>query len=327
MLAAVFERYGPPEVVHLAERPLPEPGPGEVRVRVHTSVVGSADAAGRSGSPWFARLFFGLRRPRREVLGTDFAGAVDAVGPGASLVIGDRVFGFTGPNGGGNAEFAIVSAGGVVLPTPSSLDDVEAVAAIEGFLTALPFLRDTCGVRPGDEVLVNGASGAVGSTAVQLARWMGARVTAVTSTPNVDRVRALGADRVIDYTAERFIDARDAYDAVFDAVGASSFGRCRRSLTRRGVYATTVPSFGVLALMPLSRLFGRRRAAISFTGLLPVARKRDDLRLLCELVEQGAFVPVIDRVVPFERIAEAHARVDTHRKVGAVVVAMAGAAR
>lgn len=321
MFIAVVERYGLPEVVQLAERPTPEPGPGEIRVRVAATVVGAADSAFRSGTPWFARLFAGLTRPRRQVLGSEFAGTVDAVSPDVDrFTVGDRVHGATGAAGGTHAEYVVVRADGAVQSSPPAYSDVDAVAVVDGFLTALPFLRDVCRVQPGQRVLVNGASGTVGTAAVQLARWMGAHVTAVTSTPNIERVRALGAETVIDYTVERFTAARDAYDVIFDAVGKSSFSAARRALTAHGVFATTVPSFGVLAAIPLTRPRRGRRAGIAFTGLRADASKRTDLELLGRLVAEGAFVPVIDRVVPFADIAAAHTRVDSGRKVGAVVL-------
>lgn len=323
MLAAIVERYGPPEVVRLVERSAPEPGPGRIRVRVAATTVGPSDAAFRSGTPWFARLFSGLGKPKRtqQILGSDFAGVVDAIGEGVTrFAPGDRVYGATGAASGAHAEFLVVAADGAVQPTPAGVSDIDAVAMTDGFLTALPFLRDVGGVQPGDRVLVNGASGAVGSAAVQLARWMGARVTAVTSTPNVGLVRSLGAEHVIDYTAARFTDARGAYDLVFDAVGSSSFGRARRALARRGTYASTVPSVALLAAIPVTRLARGRRAAIAFTGLRADASKRADLELLSRLAAEGEFVPVIDRVVTLTDLTAAHARVDSGRKVGALVV-------
>lgn len=324
MFAAVIEKYGSPGVVHLAERPTPEPGAGQIRVRVGATVVGASDSAFRSGTPWFARLFSGPVRPRQPVLGSDFAGAVDAVGAGVTrFAPGDRVYGATGAASGAHAEFLVLAADGAVQPIPPGVSDVDAVAVIDGFLTALPFLRDVGRVQPGQRVLVNGASGAVGSAAVQLARWMGAHVTAVTSTPNLGLVRGLGAEHAIDYTAERFTDARDAYDLVFDAVGKGSFGRVRRALAPRGVYATTVPGFGLLFAILATRVVRRRRAAVAFTGLRPDAAKRTDLELLSRLVTEGELVPVIDRTLPMVEIAAAHALVDSGRKVGAVVLTVA----
>ncbi|WP_308799169.1 NAD(P)-dependent alcohol dehydrogenase [Agromyces silvae] len=319
----MIERYGPPEVVHLAERPTPEPRAGQIRVRVGATTIGPSDSAFRSGTPWFARLFSGLVRPRQQVLGSDFAGTVDAVGAGVTrFALGDRVYGATGAASGAHAELVVVAADGAVQPIPPGVSDTDAVAVIDGFLTALPFLRDVGHVQPGHRVLINGASGAVGSAAVQLARWMGADVTAVTSTPNLELVHRLGAAHAIDYTVADFADARDAYDVVFDAVGTRSFGRVRRALTARGVYATTVPSFGLLFAILATRVVRRRRAAVAFTGLRADAAKRADLELLSRLVAEGELVPVVDRTLPIADIVAAHARVDSRHKVGALVLTL-----
>jgi len=183
-------------------------------------------------------------------------------------------------------------------------------------------------VRPGQVVLVNGASGTVGSAAVQLARHFGATVIGVCSAAHEPLVRSLGAERVIDYTRDNFTDARDTYDVIFDAVGKRSFGACRAALTDRGIYMTTVPSGAIMLQAPFTRWFSRgRRAAIAFTGLRDARTKAGELALLVDLVEAGAFVPVIDRVVPFDQIVEAHRRVDTGHKAGSVVVAMTPARR
>ena len=201
MRAARFDRYGPAEVIRIEERPVSEVGDDEVLVRVDASAVGVADAVSRSGTPWFARLFFGLRRPKYPRLGTEFAGMVERVGADVTrFAPGDRVFGAAEVGAGATAEYVVVGEHAAVAHAPAGLDAAHAVATVDGFLTALPFLRDAGEVRPGQSVLVNGASGTVGSAAVQLAKHLGASVTAVTSGPNAELVRSLGADRVIDYT-------------------------------------------------------------------------------------------------------------------------------
>jgi NADPH:quinone reductase-like Zn-dependent oxidoreductase len=228
MRVAVYERYGPPEVVTIAARPEPAANAGEFRVRVHAAAVGSSDSAGRSGTPWFARLAFGLRAPKRSVLGSDFAGVVDAVGPGITrFVVGDRVYGATGIDAGAHAERVVVSESGAIVRLPDEVGMADAAAVCDGALTALPFLRDGARVGPGTRVLVNGASGSVGAAGVQLAKHLGAEVTATCGPAHVEMVRALGADRVIDYTREDFTVARRAYDVIFDAIGKSTFRRCR----------------------------------------------------------------------------------------------------
>jgi NADPH:quinone reductase-like Zn-dependent oxidoreductase len=320
MRVAVYERYGPPEVVGIAEQPVPEPGPGEVRVRVHAASIGAADSAARSGTPWFARLAFGLRAPKRAVLGSEFAGVVDVVGPGVTrFVVGDRVFGATGIDAGAHAELLIVAESGAIVGLPAAVDMTDAAAICDGGLTALPFLRDGAHVRPGARVLVNGASGSVGAAAVQLAKHLGAEVTGVCGPSHVDLVRSLGADRVIDYTRKDFTAARDAYDVIFDAVGKSTFRRCRRSLAAGGTYLTTVPSFAIM-LQQLTSKVGSRRAVIMFTGLRKDADKIPDLEELAALAASGAFRPLIEREVPLDDIAAGHRIVDTGHKAGSVVV-------
>ena len=323
MRIAAYHRYGSPDVVGIEEREQPEPGPGEVRVRVHAASVGASDAAGRAGSPWFARLAFGLRRPRNAVLGSDFAGVVDAVGADVTrFAVGDRVFGATGADGGAHAEAVVVSEQGAIVALPDGVTASQAVAICDGAMTALPFLRDGGRLRPGMRVLVNGASGAVGSAAVQLAARLGAEVTGVCGPGHADLVSRLGAQRVIDYTREDPMRPADGttYDLVFDAVGASSFRRARRVLADGGRYLTTVPSWAIMLQQLTSRL-GRRRAVIMFTGLRSAEAKRPDLEELAALTASGRFAPLVDRIFPLDAVAEAHAVVDTGHKAGTVVIA------
>jgi NADPH:quinone reductase-like Zn-dependent oxidoreductase len=328
MRIAVYERYGPPEVLHLQEAVDPVIGTNEVLVRVEATTVGPSDSAGRSGTPRFARLFFGLTKPKHPVLGSDFAGVVERVGDGVTrFAPGDRVFGTLAPAMGAHAELVTIAEDAPIAHIPDGLDAAEAVATVDGFLTALPFLRDLAEVAPGQVVLVNGASGTVGSAAVQLAKHFGATVVGVCSAANAPLVTSLGADRVIDYAHEDFTEARGAYDVIFDAVGKRSFGAARRALAPHGIYLTTVPSAAIMVQWPLTRWFSRgRRAAIAFTGLRDIRLKAAELALLVELIESGEIVPVIDRVVAFDDIVEAHRRVDTGHKVGSVVVAVSPAA-
>lgn len=325
MRVAVYEQYGPPEVVSVAERPEPVPGAGQLRIRVHAAPVGSSDSAGRSGTPWFARLAFGFRRPRQPVLGSDFAGIVDAVGPGVTrFAVGDRVFGATGVDGGTHAEQIVVAESSAIAPLPDEVSMADAAAICDGAMTALPFLRDGAHLRQGARVLVNGASGSVGAAAVQLAKHLGAEVTAVCGPAHVELARSLGADRVIDRTHEDFTRARDEYDVIFDAVGKSSFRRTRRALVPGGSYLTTVPSWAIMAQQLTSKL-GRRRAVIMFTGLRKDADKVPDLEYLAALAAEGGFRPPIEREVPLADVAEAHRIVDTGHKAGSVIVVLEAA--
>jgi len=317
--AAVARRYGPPDVVTVADVPRPEPRDDEILVRVRAAAVGVVDGLARRGSPWYARAHFGLLRPRFPVLGCDFAGDVVAAGPAVSRFgAGDAVFGTIAPRFGAHADYVCLPEHGAVAAKPEGVSYVEAAALVDA--TALCFLRDKAGLRAGQAVLVNGASGAVGSSAVQLAVHLGASVTGVCSGPHVRLVRKLGASSVIDYTRTDFTRAGRRYDVIFDVAGTSSFLRCRRVLNPGGVYLTTAPSPAILAQMPWTARFGSRRAVIAFTGLRPASEKREDLLVIRELAEASALVPVVGACYPLDRIADAYRHVDAGHKKGTIVV-------
>lgn len=317
MKAAVYGRYGSADVVSVSPVPTPVPGDDEVLVRVRAATVGIVDSLARRGSPFYARPVFGFLRPRRAVLGSDFAGQVAAVGRSVtSFGVGDSVYGTVAPRFGAHAEYVCLPEDGALALMPSNVSYAEAAALVDA--TALVFLRDKAGVRAGQTVLINGASGAVGVAAVQLAAHFGGVVTGVCSGPGAELVRSLGASEVVDYTRADF--TRDGpYDVIFDVAGVSSFGRCRGALADGGVYLTTAPSVAVLVPR-----FGRRRAAVAFTGLRPASEKRRDLVFLKSLAEASALVPVVEGCYPLERIADAHRRVDAGHKKGNVVVTMTG---
>jgi NADPH:quinone reductase-like Zn-dependent oxidoreductase len=320
MKAMVYTTYGRPDVVKLQEVTSPIPAAGEVLVRIRAALVTPSDVVSRAGTPYFARLYFGLTKPKFPVLGSEFAGEIAAVGPGVTrFQVGDEVFGGD-KTLGAHAEYLCVAEGGAIALKPASLGFEESVAVIDGAMTALPFLRDSARLRRGQGILINGASGAVGVAAVQLAKHIGATVTAVCSTSNRELVASLGADAVIDYTTEDFTRGGRQYDVIFDAVGKRSFAKCRRALAAGGIYLTTVPSPAILLAKAWTARFGKRRAGIAFTGLRDPAEKADDLAFLTALVEAGSLVPVIDRRYPLEQIALAHEYVDTGRKRGSVVI-------
>jgi NADPH:quinone reductase-like Zn-dependent oxidoreductase len=322
MKAAVCRRYGSPDVVTVSEMPVPRPGDDEILVRVRAATVGVVDGLARSGSPFYARAHFGPLRPRFPVLGSDFAGVVEAVGPSVTeFGVGDSVFGTVAPRFRAHAEYVCLPSSGAVAPMPAGVSFAEAAALADA--TALCFLRDKAGVREGQAVLINGASGAVGAAAVQLARHYGAVVTGVCSGPHTGLVRKLGAEAVIDYTRTDFTRAGQRYDVIFDVAGKSSFLRCRGVLRAGGVYLTTAPSPAIMVQMPWTARFGRTRAVVAFTGLRSAALKRADLLVLRDLVEKSELSAVIGARFPLERIAEAHARVDAGHKKGNIVVTMA----
>jgi len=318
MLAAIVDRYGPPGALVIREVPSPTPGAEQVLVRIHASVVTPSDVAFRNGELWIARLFSGPFKPRLPILGDAFAGTVSGVGAGVTkFAVGDRVAGSTGPELAAHAQFAVVDQTGAIVKLPDEIAFGAAAGLCDGGLTALPFLRDHGQVRPGQHVLINGASGSIGSTAVQIALAMGAMVTGVTSTRNLELVRALGADRVIDYTAEDFTAVDAAYDVIFDTVGKSSFARCHDALQPEGIYLSPVPMLSPSMLRKTGR-----RARFAATGLRRPADKARDLVQLFDWVRQEKLRTVIEREYELADIAAAHARVETGHKVGSIVVNM-----
>jgi NADPH:quinone reductase-like Zn-dependent oxidoreductase len=318
MRAAVCTGFGTAEVVQVKEVETPTPKDSEVLIRIHATTVAIEDAdIRRSGS------LSGRGKGKETILGTCLAGEIEAVGEGVGrFKEGDRVYGFTGFFGGmgTHAEYATLPESGCLAAMPANMTYEEAAAIPDGGLTALPFLRDRGRIRSGQRVLINGASGAVGTAAVQIARAFGAEVTGVCSTANLDLVRSLGADHVVDYTVEDFTRSGETYDVIFDAVGKSSFSRCRGSLTQRGIYLTTVPMPATLLQMLLTSLLPGQRARFMATGLMAARKKRKDLVYLTELIEAGKLKAVIDRVYPLNQIVEAHRYVEKGHKKGNVVI-------
>jgi NADPH:quinone reductase-like Zn-dependent oxidoreductase len=309
MKAAVYGRYGSPDTVTVDDLPKPVPRDDQVLVRIHAATVGIVDSLARRGAPAYARIHFGLRRPKFTILGSDFAGQIEATGPAVTrFAVGDQVFGTTAPQFGAHAQYVCLPEQAAMAPKPANLTYAEAAALVDG--TALCFLRDKANLQRGQAILINGASGAVGAAAVQLAKHFGATVTGVCSGAGTELTRTLGAGTVIDYTAEDFTRRAETYDVIFDVAGKSSFLRCRAVLTRGGVYLTTAPSLAILLQMPWTSRFGARRAVVAFTGLRAASEKRKDLLYIKELAETSTLAPVIDARYPLRRIADAYARVD-----------------
>lgn len=320
MRAAVHTSFGPPDVVQVVEKPLPTLRPGDVLIKVHATTVTSAECAMRRGEPLWGRVILGLRRPRAALrtLGLEVAGVVDSVGSAVTgFQVGDEVFGFTGFAVGAHADYVRLPATGSLALMPSSLTFIEAAAAVDGATTALFFLRDKAKVRPGDRVLINGASGSIGTYAVQLAKHLGATVTAVCGPSNVELVKSLGADEVIDYTAHDFTSDLDTYDVVFDTVTKSSFRASRRSLRAGGTYLpTTGLKNNLWALWTALR--GGKHVIVGMS-----VNKRATLPVISSLLDDGTLRVIVDRTYPLARIADAHRYVDAGHKRGNVVVTVA----
>jgi NADPH:quinone reductase-like Zn-dependent oxidoreductase len=322
MRAATCRRYGPPEVIALEELPTPAPRRGEVLVAVRAAEVSSGDRRVRAldvpaGYRLPVRLAFGWSGPRQPVLGVGLAGVVAAVGPGVTAFrAGDEVIADVGLGMGCHAEYRCVREDAAMVPRPASLAFEAAAALLFGGSTALAFLR-RAGLRAGERLLVNGAAGAVGTAAVQLARELGAEVTAVCSAGNAELVRSLGAGRVVDYAREDFAAGSDRYEVVLDAVGNAPLGRSRRALVAGGRFLAVVATLAETLAGPLAA----RLAGLRFVGG-SVQATAEDLRHLASLAEAGRFRPAIDRVFPLDAVVEAHRRVDCGRKRGSVVLSM-----
>lgn len=321
MRAAVCTRYGPPEVVEVQEVDTPVPAADEVRVRVRATTVSSGDRRIRAwdmprGFGLLGRLAVGVRRPRAPILGTDVAGEVDAVGDEVTrFAPGDEVFGATGAGFGAHAEYVCLPEDGALAAKPADVTHDQAAAIPFGGVAALYFLRDLGDVEPRDAVLVNGASGAVGTAAVQLASHFGAEVTGVSSTANLELVRSLGAADVIDYTREDPTAEGGPYDIVFDTVGTLPFSRCKPTLTPDGVYLSAVAGLPEFARVLWTGVTGGRRVKAGVA-----VETRDAVEFLRDRIEAGDLEAIVDRRYPLEEIAEAHRHVDTRHKRGNVVV-------
>jgi len=325
MKAIVYTKYGPPEVLKLVETEKPVPNENEVLVKIFATTVTATECTFRKGEPYFSRLFTGLTKPKITRLGEELAGEIEAVGKNVKLFkMGDKVFGTAGPKFGANAEYICIPEDGVISLKPTNMSYEEAASAVDGFLTALPFLRDKGNIKKGQRVLINGASGSVGSAAVQIAKYFGAEVTGVCSTANLELVKSIGADNVIDYTKEDFTKTGGTYDIIFDTVGKISFSKCKNSLSKKGIFLEAGIGLAIMRHVLLTSFFGSRKAKIAATGLRPPNERKKDLLLLKDLMETGKIKPVIDRRYPLEQIAEAHRYVDKGHKKGNVVITVQG---
>lgn len=319
MRAVVFDRYGPPEVLRLEEVERPVPNEDQVLVRIHATTVNRTDCGWRGAEPFFVRIFTGLLRPKQNVLGMELAGEVEAVGAAVSeFEVGDDVFGVKGF--GAHAEFVCMRESAPLAHKPAGMTFEEAAAVCDGASIALSCLRKA-DLREGRSILIYGASGSVGTAAVQLARYFGAHVTAVCNTQNVELVRSLGADEVVDYLQEDFTKNGKTYDVIFDAVGKHSFRRCRRSLKPGGIYIETDLGFmwhvPILAL--LTRRIGDKRVKLGAARYT-----KQDILFLKQLIEAGKYRAVIDRSYPLEQVVEATRYVETGQKTGNVVLSVDG---
>ncbi len=328
MKAVVYDHYGPPDVLRIEDVEKPVPKEDEVLVKVHATTVNRLDvhtreANAKSGPAvsFLSRLVSGVRRPRQPILGSEFAGEVVAAGKAVrEFAVGDHIFGTTGLGFGTHAEFMCVRESARIAHIPAGMSFEEAAAVTDGFLNALTGIK-MADLRKGKSILVYGASGSIGTAGVQLAMYYGAEVTAVTSTKNLELVRSLGADRVIDYTQEDFTKNGETYDVIFDAVGKHSFKRSKGSLKSGGYYLAT-DGFRNLILAMWTPRFGDKKVIFQ----IPPKQTKQDVAFLKELIEARRYRAVIDRCYPLADVVEATRYVETQHKTGNVVLTVDGEA-
>ena len=317
MRAVVYDHYGPPEVQRLEDVERPIPKEDEVLVKIHATTVTRTDCGVRDGKPFLIRFFFGLRRPRQRILGTELAGEVEAVGAAVSqFAVGDCVFGSTSAfMSGTHAEFICMRESAPLAHMPIGMTFEEAAAVSDGAILALMCL-ETVHARRGQAILVYGASGSIGTAGVQLAKYFGAEVTAVCNTKNLDLMRSLGADSVIDYTQEEFTNNGKTYDVIVDAVGKHSFARCKASLKPDGAYVATDGLFRNLTLALWTSRIGNKKVLFP----IPPRYTKKNVLFLKDVIEAGKFRAVVDRCYPLEDAVAATRYVETQQKTGNVVL-------
>ena len=317
MKAIVYNRYGSPDVLRLSQVEKPVPRDNEVLIKVYAATVNRTDCGFLRAAPFIVRFFSGLMKPRNTILGNEFAGQIEAVGKSVtSFGVGDRVFGYSEVTFGAHAEYLVIPEKAPMATIPGQMTYEEAAPSLEGSHYAL-FDIKAANIQKGQRVLIYGATGAIGSAAVQIVKHLGADVTAVCGTKNVALVKSLGADKVIDYESEDFTKDDLAYDVVFDAVGKSSFARCKPLLKPGGIYLST--DLGFMAQNPflalITPMFGKKKVLFP----LPTISKSDVI-FIRELIEGGNFKPIIDRRYPLENVPDAYRYVETGQKLGNVVV-------
>lgn len=321
MKAVVMTGYGSPEVIKFKEVAMPQPKQNEVLVKVHASSATRADSMMRTGKPYIARLFVGLSKPKHPIPGTGFAGEVVRTGAKVSTFhVGDQVFGETTTNFSTNAQFVAVPEDAVIICKPENLSYQDAATFCDGHLTSINFLKNVGKLRAGQKVLINGASGSLGTSAIQLAKYFGAEVTGVCSNRNVGLVKSLGADHVIDYTQEDFTKGPVKYDLIYDTIGKSTFSKAKKVLTKNGAYISPVLQFPLLVQMLCTGIFSKKKARFEATGMKKAPELKALLNDLIQITKEGRLKTVIDRQFPLEKVAQAHAYIDTGHKKGNVLI-------
>lgn len=320
MKAIIATAYGKPDVLQIQEISTPTPKDNEVLIKIHAAAVTAADTMMRVPIPAIGRLFLGLTKPKHPVPGTGFSGVIEAIGQNITdFKIGDEVFGESVSTFGTYAEYLCIQPKVLALK-PTALTHAEAAPICDGPVTSLNFLKNLGNIKPGDNVLINGAAGSLGTAAVQLAKHFGANVTGVCSSGNIDFIQSLGADIVIDYTKDNFTQYTNAYDIIYDTVGKSSFSKCKNALTQNGCYLSPVLGLPLLFQMIRTSKIGNKKAKFSATGALPAPEVLTLLHEVIEIIEAGNLKSVIDKHFPLDQAADAHRHVETGHKKANIVL-------
>lgn len=323
MKAVLVTKYGGPEVLQVKEVPTPVPKENEVLIKIHAAAVNNTDPVFRKGKPFISRFFTGLSKPKYSIPGDVLAGEIVEIGKSVTMFkIGDRVYGYSTDTLGTHSKYKCLSEDSAIVNIPGSLRYEDAASIVDGGLTALVFLRDKGKIKNKQSVLIYGASGSVGTAAVQIAISYGAEVTGVCSTTNIEMVQSLGAKRVIDYTKNDFTRENNKYDIVFDTVAKKSFSECQKILTENGIYLSTFPSAGALIKGLFQSKDKGKRALFVAAGIRPVNEKINNLHYLSELLKDKKIKTIIDRRYSLNDIVEAHRYVETGHKKGNVILSI-----
>lgn len=320
MKASVSKMYGTPDVLKMEDVTKPVPKHNEVLVRVYAATVTGSDIMMRIGKPYVGRLYLGLSKPKTTILGFDFAGEIVETGKDVtSFKVGDKVFGGT-TTLGCYAEYTCVNVDDVITTIPENINYQSAAPVSGSAITVMNFLKGLAKLKAGDKLLINGASGSLGTYAVQIAKYFGAEVTGVCSTTNMKMVKELGADFVIDYTREDFTKNGKRYDIIFDTVGKITFSSCKNSLTENGIYLSSVISIPLLLQMMKTSLFGKKKVKSSSTGMLPAKERLDYLLEIKELLKAEKIKTIIDNSYPLSEMGDAHRYVEKGHKKGNIII-------
>lgn len=320
MKAIVYRKYGSPDVFEPLDMEKPIPGSDEVLIKVFATTVTTADCMMRRGDTVLSRILLGLIKPGKkyQILGTEFSGRIEAAGSKVQkFITGDEVYAFRGFGTGCYAQYKCMNENGSLAIKPGNIDFGEAASVVDGATTALFFLKEKANIQKGQKVLINGASGSIGTFAVQLARYFGAEVTGVCSTKNIEFIKSLGADKVVDYTKEDFSKTGDTYDIIFDAVSKSSFARCSKALKPDGKYIVTVMTFKTVLQSFLTKFRNKKKVIFAMS-----LNKTEALNYIRKLIEEGKLKTIIDKQYPIEELSAAHEYVEKGHKKGNVVISV-----